>query len=84
MSVRSACGLLLILLLAPAAEAGWFGGGSKKKLPKPAKLVQIRPHDAARFTRPAHLASRYSPTWGGLGETFYKPQRAALRPELDY
>lgn len=84
MSVRRACGVLLILLLTPAAEAGWFGGGNKKKLPKPVKMTHIRPHDAARFTHPVSLASRYGPTWGGLGKVFYTPQHPALHPALEY
>jgi len=84
MSVRRACGVLLILLLATAAEAGWFGSGSKKKLPKPVKMTHIRPHDAGRFTHPVNLASRYSPTWGGLGKAFYGPQHPVLHPSLAY
>jgi hypothetical protein len=53
---------LLVLacwLAAPGLEAS-----NKKKLPKPIKMIHIRPHDAERLSRPTRLASKYGPAWG--------------------
>ena len=81
MSARSARILLAVLLAAPAAEAGWFGGDAyKKKLPKPIKMAEIRSSDAKRLAKPSKVFSRVDsrfgdPSWGGPGPVVYGLQR---------
>lgn len=84
MSARYAGVLLLVLLLAPAAEAGWFSG-SKKKLPQPIKLAEIRRHDAARLNKPSKVSSKsFSPSWGAQGEVFYQPRRMKIPHQQEF
>lgn len=71
---------VLVLLLVPAAGAGWLGGG--KKLPKPIKMVEIRAHDGARLNKASKIARKHDPNWGGLDKVFYKAQRLKLHPYL--
>lgn len=86
MSARSAGILLVVLLLTPSAEAGWFGGDSYgKKLPKPIKMAEIRPHDAARLARPSRAFSRIAdPRWGALGPAFYQASRLRVQHQLKF
>jgi hypothetical protein len=90
MSARSARILLAVMLLAPAADAGWFGGDAyKKKLPKPIKMDDIRPHDANRLKRPSKIFPRIDdrlgdPNWGGQGSGFYRGQHLRVKHQHQY
>jgi hypothetical protein len=71
--MRIAALLVLSLGLAPGAHAGLFGG-NKKKLPKPMKMVEIRPSDAKRFAKPTKIAARFAQDWGRANQVIYQPQ----------
>jgi hypothetical protein len=73
MRIRIPALLVLALWLVPSVEAGMFG--NKKRLPKPIKMVQIRPHDAKRLGHPMKIASKYGPEWGSANRIVYRPQQ---------
>lgn len=58
MRMRASAVLLLAFWLAPSAVL------AGKKLPKPIKMVHIRPHDAGRLAKLSKIASKYGPSWG--------------------
>ena len=60
MMKRASALLLLAFWLAPTAVLA----SNQKKLPKPIKMVHIRPHDASRLSKLSKVASKYGPTWG--------------------
>lgn len=83
MRIRILASLVLALWLVPSVEAGLFGS-NKKKLPKPIKMVHIRPHDAKRFANPTKIASKYGPEWGRANRILYQPQQLRMGHYVEY
>lgn len=82
MRIRISALLVLAFWLAPSVEAGLFG--SKKKLPKPIHMVQIRPYDAKRLSKPTKISSKYGPEWGRAYRIMYKPQQLRTGHYMEY
>jgi len=60
MRMRATALLLLAVGLAPSAVLA----SNQKRLPKPIKMVHIRPHDASRLSKLSKVGAKYAPTWG--------------------
>jgi hypothetical protein len=60
MRMRASALLLLAFGLAPSAVLA----SNQKRLPKPIKMVHIRPHDASRLSKLSKVGAKYAPTWG--------------------
>ena len=81
--MRMAASALLLVAVGLAPSVVEANSG-KKKLPKPNKMVNIRPHDADRLAKLTKISAKYGPAWGVPKPLSEQPLRAHMGHYVEY